>query len=281
MISRLSISFCFLGLLFGLPFTIQAQYFYKDILKTKEINQEFASLKMSNTHLIKLKSFEDDDEPSEGFFCEKKINKDFSKSEMVSKSFITEESLVSTFYSEKNEIIKVITTTSAVTNSIQYEYGLNSRLTKLIMVTSSNLDSSKIEETREYFYSANNNVEKMIRKKNGQLIATITFQADENGNIIEEKVVGSPGDIDYLYYYDTKNRLTDVVHYNTKAQKLLPDFIFDYNSKNQVKQMMSVDNNASNYLVWKYSYNEHNLPEIQKCYSKEKRLLGTIEFEYK
>ena len=280
MISRLSLSLFFLCLMGFLP-SLKAQYFYKDILKTKEINQEFGYLKTSKMHLIKLKSFEDNDEPSEGFFCEKKVSGDFSKSEMISKSLITEESLVSTFYDEKNGVVKAITTSPSITNTVQYEYDSNNRLTKIIMVTSSNLDSSKIEETREYFYSPNQKVEKMLRKKNGQLIATITFQADENGNIIDEKASGTAGDIDYLYYYDTKNRLTDVVHYNSKAQKLLPDFIFEYNSKNQVKQMMSVDKNASNYLVWKYSYNEFNLPEIQKCYSKEKRLLGTIEYEYK
>lgn len=281
MVSRFYLSLGLVGFICVFSMKANAQYYYKDILKTKEINREITTLKEANLHLIQLKSFEDDDTPSDGFFCEKKLNADFSKSEMVSKSLLTEESLVATFYDNKNGIIKAVTSTPSVTNTVLYEYNSDGNLNKITMVTSSNLDSSKIEETHEYFYSPDKKVEKMIRRKNGQIISTIAFQADENGNIIEEKVSGKSGDINYLYYYDAKNRLTDVVHFNEKAQKLLPDFMFEYNTKNLVKQMISIETNASNYIVWKYAYNEFNLPEIQKGYSKEKRLLGTIEYEYK
>jgi hypothetical protein len=49
-----------------------AQYYYKDILNTIQLNKEFSILKDQQIKIIKLKSFEDNDEPSEGFFCEKK-----------------------------------------------------------------------------------------------------------------------------------------------------------------------------------------------------------------
>jgi hypothetical protein len=56
--------------------------------------------------------------------------------------------------------------------------------------------------------------------------------------------------------------------------------MFEYNTKNLPRQMISIDESGRNYFIWKYSYTDTNLPEIQKCFSKEKRLLGTIEFEY-
>ena len=81
-------------------------------------------------------------------------------------------------------------------------------------------------------------------------------------------------------YYDDKNRLTDVVHYNEIAKKLLPDYMFEYTTSNKPQQMISIDESGRNYFIWKYSYTEKKLPEIQKCFSKEKRLLGTIQYEY-
>jgi hypothetical protein len=63
-----------------------AQYYYKDILNTIQLNKEFSILKDQQIKNIKVKSFEDNDETTEGFFCEKKINKNNSQTEMISKS---------------------------------------------------------------------------------------------------------------------------------------------------------------------------------------------------
>ena len=72
---------------------------------------------------------------------------------------------------------------------------------------------------------------KMLRKKNNVLISTIHFVSDANGNIIEENVEGnSSTDKKYFYYYDDKNRLTDVVHFNEIAKRLLPNYMYEYNS---------------------------------------------------
>jgi hypothetical protein len=120
----------------------------------------------------------------------------------------------------------------------------------------------------------------MLRKKNNVLISTITFLSDEKGNIIEENASGNSNDKKYFYYYDDNNHLTDVVHYNVIAKRLLPDYMFEYSNDNNPKQMISVDESGRNYFIWRYAYDNRSLPEIQKCYSKEKRLLGTIQFEY-
>jgi len=79
----------------------------------------------------------------------------------------------------------------------------------------------------------------------------------------------------------TKNRLTDIVHFNQVARRLLPDYMYEYNATNLPRQMISTEEAGSNYFIWKYTYNDKNLRETEKCFSKEKRLLGTIEYEYK
>ena len=249
-------------------------------MSTLQQNHEFNILKNGQVHVIKISSFNENDQPSEGFFCEKKINKNFSKSEMLSKSNITGESLLQTDYNSKGDVIKTTTTTPTTTNTIEFEYNDSGNISLIRTKTIADGDSSGITEIHEYFYKDGKPV-KMIRKRNNSVISTITFIADDKGNIIEEDPSGNTLDKKYYYYYDNNNRLTDVVHFNVVAKKLLPDYMFEYSNGTKPKQMISVDETGRNYFIWRYAYNDKSLPEIQKCYSKEKQLLGTIQFDYK
>lgn len=257
----------------------KAQYYYKDLMSTIQQNKQFAILKNGNIKTIQIKSFDENDQPSEGFFCEKRINKNFSKSQMMSKSNITGESLLVTDYNDKGDVIRTTTSTPTTTNTVEFEYDVNGNISVIRTMTKADGDSSRIIETHEYFYD-NGRPVKMLRKKNNSLISTITFVADSKGNIIEEDPLGSTLDKKYFYYYDDSNRLTDVVHYNVIAKRLLPDYMFEYTDGNLPKQMISVDETGRNYFIWKYAYDDKKLPEIQKCFSKEKQLMGTIQFEY-
>jgi YD repeat-containing protein len=198
---------------------------------------------------------------------------------MISRSYITGEALLVTDYDQQGRVIKTTNTTPTITNTTVYEYDDKGNLSLIKTYTASDDDSSGITETHEYVYDESGSPVKMVRKKNNTLISTITFVKGDNGNVIEEDATGS-NDKKYYYYYDDNNRLTDVVHFNELAQKLLPDYMFEYGTSAQPKQMISVNENARDYFIWRYSYNDKNLTEIQKCYSKEKRLLGTIQYDY-
>lgn len=259
--------------------TVNAQYYYKDILGTIKENNEFSVLKNNNLKHIKITSFDENDQPSEGFFCEKKINKNFSQSQLMTKSNITGESLSVTEYDNNGDVIKTTITTPHNTNTSEYRYDSAGHIILITTNTIADGDSTGIKETREYFYQ-NGIPVKMLRKKNNFLISTITFIANDKGNIIEEAPSGKSSDKKYYYYYDENHRLTDVVHYNKIANRLLPDYMFEYKNSNQPSQMISVDETGRNYFIWKYAYDDKKLPEIQKCFSKEKQLLGTIQYEY-
>ena len=119
---------------------------------------------------------------------------------------------------------------------------------------------------------------KMTRIKNSGDSTSFIFFKDENNNISIEKNTKT-GDT-YYYYYDGKNRITDVVRLNKFNQKMLPDYIFEYNNAGLVTQMTTTEEGGSYYYIWKYTY-ENGLRTREKCFSKEKRLMGTIEYEYK
>lgn len=258
----------------------RAQYYYKDLLSTYKQNKEFSILKNAGFRNVKISSFDEHDQPSDGFFCEKRINKNFSQSQLMTNSNITGQSLLITDYNSNGDVVKTKTTTPNTTNNIEFTYDSGGNIILIRTETVADGDSSGIVETHQYFYK-NKLPVKMIRMKNNVLISTITFLSDEKGNVIEEDPAGNSDDKKYYYYYDDKNRLTDVVHYNVIAKRLLPDYMFEYNTDREPKQMISVDETGRNYFIWKYAYDDKQLPEIQKCYSKEKTLLGTIQYDYK
>lgn len=259
-----------------------AQFFYKDIWNIQQLIKEFSILKNENIRTVSVKSFEDDGEPSEGFYCERKIDRNFTKSEMISRSYITQQSLLVSHYNDKGWIIKTVDSSQTSLARSEYEYDNKGRITKVTTFTKANDEKGGISETHQYIYNEAGKPEKMIRRNNNADVSTVNFILDEKGNVIEEQEItrGVKGRR-YLYYYDDKNRLTDVVRYNARAKRLLPDYMYEYNQLGQIKQMIATDDNINNYFIWKYTYNDQRLRESEKCYSKEKRLLGSIQYEYK
>jgi len=258
-----------------------AQYYYKDIWSNDQLVKEFNILKRDRLKTIKLKSFDDDGEPSDGFFCEREINKSYTQSQMVSKSNITGQSLMVSDYNTAGQPVKTTDDTPTITNTTEFAYNDKGKVTLVRAMTKAEDDSLPITETHEYFYDQDGRPEKMLRKQNNVLMTTIHFVSDANGNTIEEDVVEtSTSDRNYYYYYDEKNRLTDVVHYDGRAKRLLPSFMYAYQDLDAPEQMISTEDGGGNYLIWKYDYNDRGLRASEKCFSKDSRLLGSIQYEY-
>jgi len=272
---------CFI-LLIVISFAANAQYFYKDIWTIQQLTKDFSILKNENVRSVEVKSFEDDGEPSQDFFCERKIDRDFTKSETVTRSIITQQSLLVSYYNDRGWLIKTVDSTQTSLSRVEYAYDNKGHTVTVTSFTKANDENGGITETHQYIYNAAGKPEKMIRKKNNADVSTVNFTIDDKGNVIdEEEILRGVKGRKYFYYYDDKNRLTDVVHYNERAKRLLPDYMYEYNTAGQIKQMISTDDNISNYFTWTYSYNDRRLRETERCYSKEKRLLGSIKYEYK
>jgi hypothetical protein len=84
------------------------------------------------------------------------------------------------------------------------------------------------------------------------------------------------------YYYDGKNRLTDIVRFNTKARRLLPDYMFEYTENNQVSQKITTLSMMDlGYLIWRYVYNDKGLKTKEASFNKDKAMTGKIEYSYR
>lgn len=258
-----------------------AQYFYKDIWHPQQLTKEMSILKNEKIRSISVKSFEDNGEPSEGFFCEKKIDKDYSLSETMTRSLVTSQSLLATHFNSKGLITQTTDSSESSISRTEYFYNDDDKITVVKTFTKADDDIGGIEETHNYSYNSDGALEKMTREKNGVEFSTANFKVDEKGNVIEDEERFKNGSSKkYFYYYDDKNRLTDVVHYNDRAKRLLPDYMYEYNSTGQIKQMISIEE-GSGYYIWKYTYNDKGLRETEKCLSKERKLLGSIQYVYR
>jgi hypothetical protein len=259
-----------------------AQYYYKDILSNKQLTADRAILKQEKIRKVVVHSFEADDQPSKGFFCEKNISKNYRTIETYSKSAEINKSILTTYFNEKGLLIKTIDSSEINTSTSDIEYDANGNI---ITITSNSHSSDEdfttsLAEVRHYIYSDSGFLQKMFHIKNQKDTTEIDFTHDAKGNITEEIEVAVYGN-HYYYYYDDQNRLTDIVRFNIVKQKPLPDFMFQYNDDGQLEQMIAIDEGvSSNYYLWKYVY-DGPLRIKEKCYSKQKELLGYIEYEYK
>ena len=255
-----------------------AQYYYKDIVSNNQLMADMKAYKENKVRKVTLKSFEDNGIESESFFCEKKISKNYRKTTLFTRADIAPASLFTSILDKDGKLLSTNDSSSFSVTEIRYSYDDKQRI-RSIFSTIRAIEEFNNSITEEHIYSYQNNIlSKMIRIKNGRDSTAVLFSTDEKGNIILEK--DTKNGTKFYYYYDNKNRLTDIVQANEFTKNLKPDYMFEYNNEGQITQMTAVEEGSNNYFVWKYNY-ENGMRVKERCFTNEKRLMGSMEYEYK
>jgi YD repeat-containing protein len=257
----------------------KAQYYYNDIVNNKAVLAELAKLKEKKIKGVKVVSMESNGEATEGFTCRKKINRDFTEVEIYTE---TNQSYPNTFisYFDKAGLLqKTIDSSEAGATTIDYRYDGGGRLVSIISTKHfSDEDAGFSNEQHLYQYNSAGILQQMRLVKNNRDSILYVFEADEAGNITIEKNEKT-AEL-YYYYYDGKNRLTDVVHSYNFQKNLFPELTFEYNPEGQVTKMVTSEKEGAYFFTWRYNY-EDGLRMNERCFSKEGRMLGSVEYEYK
>ncbi len=271
-------------LFFIAPFSFTAgafaQYYYKDILSNQQLLADMALYKENKVKTVIIKSFESDGSPSEGFFCQKKISKNYKSVTLFTRSDVSGPSEFTSVFNTDGKLISTNDSSNSAVKTNIYLYDSRNRIQSIKSTVRSNDDDfiNEILEEHIYTYNEQDQPVKMIRVKNRTDSTVIFFANDENNNVGIEK--DSKSGSKYYYYYDAKKRLADIVQANDFKTKLLPDYLFEYNGNGQLTQMTSTEEGGNYYFIWKYTY-ENGLRTKEKCYAKERNLLGSVEYEYK
>ncbi len=266
-------------LFFAISHDVSAQYYFKDIVSSKEATKDILKIKENRIRTVKIKSFEDDGLPSDGFFAERKISKDYKKSEFFTRSNVSGKSMLTTYFDDKGNLILSSDSSEIAATRTSYQYDDDGRVKKITTSLRSSDDDfvNEILEEHLYVYDDEFLPVKMIRIKNKRDSVIILFLHDENNNISIEKDTKSGSK--YYYYYDEKSRLTDIAHSNEFKPKVLSDYIFEYNTDGLLTQMTTTEEGGNDYYIWKYGY-DNKLRTSERLFSKERKLMGRIEYEY-
>ena len=269
---------CTLCTAFYLP--VFSQYYYKDQVATKEIISKYQVYKENKVNAVKLNSFQGNEPVTEGFLCEQKVNAAKNQVVTYTKTADAGETFLTATYNKQGLLVRAIDSTEETVSISSYAYDEANRLTELSIETRARDNSSKTSEKHIWQYNQAGKPLKMLRLKNGTDSTQVSFVLDEKGNVVEEEGIKkgvSQGKV--YYYYDEKNRLTDVVRYNVKARRLLPDYIFEYED-DELSTMTLVPEGSDDYQKWYYKYDENGLRQVDFCYNKRNELLGKIEYVY-
>jgi hypothetical protein len=269
--------------LLAIPAFAHAQYYYKDIIGTAETNHQLQLYSANNVKSVSLKSFEADGSISDNFQVDQLIDKPGKMLKTVSRSGVTDESTLVSFFDENNRVIKTLDTSGTSFNATVYTYNSAGKLISLKSFSGDTLKTGSQTEDHQWTYNEKGQPLQLLRIINATDTTLFKLQADDNGNIIQETPYkkGKAGDPVY-YYYDGKNQMTDIVRYNYKLKKLLPDYMFEYSDAGQVIQKITVPSNkAAQYLIWRYQYDNKGLKAREACFNKDKQLTGKIEYTYR
>lgn len=258
-----------------------AQYYYHDILLTIQNQQQQQLYKKNQVAQVTLTSYEANGRPTPDFSCEVIINNNYTQTRTSTRDPISGSSLLTTFFNIRGQLYHSVDSSTEVTNEYTYKFDSDNRLTEAHSLSQSASGGTRESEIHLWTYNPNGCPEHMLRIKNERDTTIVKFVCDENGNVTEEqnwqKQVAKEK---IYYYYDSLNRLTDIVRYNKRADRLLPDYMFEYYPGGQLSQMTTVQQGGSDYLIWKYLYDENGLRKSAVCADRNKKIIGRIEYQY-
>lgn len=257
-----------------------SQYYFNDIVSIQASNDQFRSLRANKVKKIKATSYEADNTVTEGFSLEEEISMD-GKRVILSTAISSGRSAVVNRFYELNKLRRTQTTSNRIDNKTEYTYTEKGQVQKIVFTTTDTAMKSTLTEVHEWAYNEKSEPAFMLRIKNKTDTTVIELVKDEQGLVAEEKWKKKNRVLEtYYYYYDANKQLTDIVRFNAKLKKLLPDFQYAYDEKGRVSQMTQVSMSSASYLIWKYTYNEKGLKQNEVGFDKEKKMVGRIEYTY-
>lgn len=265
----------------------RAQYYYNDIIGTRETSQLMKTYNVNKVRTVSATGLDGRNVRATDFseFQEIKENGRLLK---YSSIVNFNKTVTNSRFDSEGRLVSISDSSSAVQNTTTYSYDAAGRVSKVENVASDSASEFNHTETHIWLYGANGKPEKMWRiiqssaEEMGIDSLEVRFVLDENGNIAEERTFKRNVETGYLYYYyDENNRLLDIVRYNTRLKKLMPDIMFEYDEKGNVAQKTTTTSSLHlGYLIWRYIYNDKGLKTKEVLFNSNKEITGKIEYSY-
>lgn len=265
---------------------LSAQFYYKDILSTQETGARQQLYKTNQVRKVTVRNYNPDGTTVENFVCEQTLDPSFASLATFTSSTSTAPSTLTSFFDASSRLVRSIDSSADAVTTTTYTYAASGVLASIRSESHSALTDTAHHvpvsiETHNWEYSPAGQPTGMLDIKNSTDTTWVSIKTDAQGNVTDELTyrAGSPSQ-HYYYYYDDAHHLTDIVRYNPQRERMVPDYMFAYDETGHLEQMMIVQANDANYLIWKYQYDTKGLRVKELCYDRSKQLLGSIGYEY-
>lgn len=185
-------------------------------------------------------------------------------------------------FDASSRLISATDSAGDVISSTTYNYDGNGRISRVENRITDAANDFNQTEIHTWSYNPGGMPVGMWRSINNADSIEVRLKADESGNPAEERSYKRNMEAAvYYYYYDDQGRLTDIVRYNDRAKRLLPDYMFEYDENNNIIQKITTTSSIGlGYIIWRYIFNEKGLKTKEALFDKEKQLTGRIEYAY-
>ncbi len=259
----------------------QAQYYYNDIIGTLDMNRLMKNYQAQKVRTVSVTGYDQRGAKASNFseFQEVKEN---GRALKISTITDLNKTIIYYRFDDQLRVISIDDSSTIIKSVTNYQYDNNGRIVQVRNITQDSANDFSQSEVHLWKYNAAGKPEKMWRIINNTDSLEIRFSPDEAGNTGDEKTFRRNYETGAIYYYyDDKTRLTDIVRYNTKAKKLLPDVLFEYDDNDHVIQKITTTTSLNlNYLIWRYIYDTKGLKTKEALFNQDKQLNGKIEYAY-
>ncbi len=257
-----------------------AQFYYNDVVALKASNKMYANLVKNNIREVAASSTQSDGTETNGFVYLKTLKNNGSV--VITHTQLETGGVSDDIDTYTNGLLsKSMDSADKVSTAVEYAYDSDGKILTVKTQTDDTTMGTHSTELHQWFYTGTS-PDSMLRIKDNRDTIFVHFKKDEYQNIAEELWIKKGRLIEhYYYYYNDKNQLTDIVRFNTKAQQMLPDFLFEYNEAGVVSQLTQIPQGSSDYVIWRYVYDERGLKNKDVLFDKQKELLGTITYTYR
>lgn len=267
---------------------LKAQYYYSDIVSTAETNTLMQTYQANKVKMVTATGYDENGAKATDFVEVREVKENGRLLKISTRSSQAYNAVYNRF-DEKTRLITITDSSSILLSTITYQYDADGRITSVQNALKDTASDFNQTELHQWIYNAAGKPVKMWRTINDSDSLEVRFNPDENGNPGEEVSYKSGIETDRVYYYfDEKGRITDIVRYNKKVKKLLPDMIFTYDDNGKIIQKINSSDGDNlgrvtwfGYIIWRYIYNENGLKTKEALFDKDQQLTGKIEYSYR
>lgn len=260
----------------------KAQYFYNDILVTNDNRLHFEKLVNSKVKKVTVKAYQNDGEEIDDFILRQEVDLKAGTITTYSKTTFSDASILKTTFNNNRMPVAVLDSAEGASTTTRYIYNTEGLITTMESFSvQSEQKENVVTETRQYFYTNKGMPQRMYRISGGTDTMTVLFTPSENGLPGEEAWYKAGEKIEtWYYYYDERNRLTDIVRYNAAAKKMLPDYLFGYDGAGNLSSKVTVQPGTGQFRIWQYKYKSGGLKTEETVLNRQRQPEGKLVYFY-